>query len=461
MDLEYHKKRTQSIIQNLDPFVKKANLQKFQKVEPYRSETNKAVKVVEDFIAEKGRIIYGGLAMNEFIKLKNKKDAIYEEDTIKLPDYDIYSPDPINDIIQISNKLFHMGFKDVRCLEAAHAGTYTIHLDPINSNLVDIHYVWTPHYHLIEKKKIGRFYYVAPEFMYIDIYKIYTDPLLAWDFRLEKMYTRGSLMEYYYPIQKPDSKFDVNIITPKNQEIIDILKYIINEYLINNNHIIITNAICYNFFIKKSNPELNVNIPHIELITNNIKTIYENILQILYKKYKKELITIKYFHPFFELFDNSIEIYYNNILIVKLYKNMNRCIPFIEVNTDSKSKDKIHLISFHGLLFHYYSYLFYYKYKKDHDKYKFTKHLIYNLIIGRELFLKKNNLIGNEKTIFRELIINCKYKTQEDRMLHQKIVKKRLEDRKPPVYSYKPGQKKTNNAPNFKFTNTSGNEMKQ
>ena len=68
MDLEYHKKRTQSIIQNLDPFEKKANLQKFQKVEPYRFETNKAVKVVEDFIAEKGRIIYGGLAINEFIK---------------------------------------------------------------------------------------------------------------------------------------------------------------------------------------------------------------------------------------------------------------------------------------------------------------------------------------------------------------------------------------------------------
>ena len=64
------------------------------------------------------------------------------------------------DICPISNKLFHLGFKDVRCLEAQHAGTYTIHLDSINSNFVDIHYVWTPHYHLIEKKKIGRFYFI-------------------------------------------------------------------------------------------------------------------------------------------------------------------------------------------------------------------------------------------------------------------------------------------------------------
>ena len=162
MDLEYHKKRTSYILENIDPIIKKARLENLQKVEPYRHEVNKAIKVVEDYIAEKGRIIYGGLAMNEFIKIKNKDDVIYEENPVNIPDYDIYTPDPMNDLIYIANKLFHMGFTDVYGQEAVHMDTYTIKLDSINQ-ILDLHYVWSPHFNLIPKKKIGRFYYVSED----------------------------------------------------------------------------------------------------------------------------------------------------------------------------------------------------------------------------------------------------------------------------------------------------------
>jgi len=459
MDLNYHKKRTSYILKNLEPIIKKANIEKLQKVEPYRNNVNKAIKVIEDFIYEKGRIIYGGLALNEFIKLQNKNDAIYEEDSLQIPDYDIYTPEPINDLIYICNKLFNLGFTDVYGRSAVHNDTYTINLDSINSSIIDLHYVWKQQYNLIPKKKIGKFFYTDPEFMYIDIYKIYTDPLLSWDFRLEKSFKRGSLLEYHYPITKPQTKFNPDSYTIKDSIRIDIIKYLIKSYLINNQNIIMINEFVYNYFMKKCNSNYKINISHIEILTSNIQTTYDNILELLYLKYKKDLITKKYYHQFFELFDNSVEIYYDSKLIIKIYKNLNRCVPYITVNIDTNPKDNINLISFHGLLLHYYSYLFYYKCHNNYDEYIFTKHLIYNLISEREKYLKKNNLTGIEKSIFKELIIDCKYKTVDARILNNIAIQQRLKDKKPPIFQYKPRQRILNKAPDFKFSNSSGNEI--
>ena len=55
-----------------------------------------ASKVVEKFIRTKQRKVYGGIAINETIKLKDTKQKIYE-DNDDIPDWDFYSPEPIKD----------------------------------------------------------------------------------------------------------------------------------------------------------------------------------------------------------------------------------------------------------------------------------------------------------------------------------------------------------------------------
>ena len=63
--------------------------------------------------------------------------------------YDIYTPDPIFDMIFITNKLYNMGFKDVNAKESIHDGTYSIRLDNVTGVILDLTYVWDKHYYFI------------------------------------------------------------------------------------------------------------------------------------------------------------------------------------------------------------------------------------------------------------------------------------------------------------------------
>ena len=62
-----------------------------------------------DFIKDKGIKIYGGLALNEYIK--QHEDPFYGEETF--PDYDVYSPNSWAHAKQLARRLYDAGFKYV------------------------------------------------------------------------------------------------------------------------------------------------------------------------------------------------------------------------------------------------------------------------------------------------------------------------------------------------------------
>ena len=192
---EFNKKRLELISKNIDNVIEKAVIESGKKLEPLKENIDKALEVVEKFIIDNSRIIYGGLAQNELIKIKSKKDAFYKDNNLEIPDYDIYSPEPIKDLIYLANTLYDMGFRQVSFSEAVHLNTYTLRLNKVTGAILDIHYVWNPHYKTIPKQKIGKFYYASPEFIFIDLYKIYTDPLVSFKLRIEKVFKRTSLLE--------------------------------------------------------------------------------------------------------------------------------------------------------------------------------------------------------------------------------------------------------------------------
>ena len=65
---------------------------------------------------------------------------------------------------------------------------------------MDLHYVWKGLYHKLPTQTINGLVYIDPSFIFVDIYKVYTDPLLSFDFRIEKMFHRGSILEKYYSV---------------------------------------------------------------------------------------------------------------------------------------------------------------------------------------------------------------------------------------------------------------------
>ena len=65
------------------------------------------LKIVEKFIKKKELICYGGTAINNLIPTE---DQFYNKD-IELPDYDVFSPTAINDIVSIANLYKKKGYK--------------------------------------------------------------------------------------------------------------------------------------------------------------------------------------------------------------------------------------------------------------------------------------------------------------------------------------------------------------
>jgi hypothetical protein len=68
-----------------------------------------ALKIVNEFIRRKGRVCYGGTAMNEILP---KSKRFYSPE-LDLPDYDFFTPDSAADIEELMSDLSKAGFKEI------------------------------------------------------------------------------------------------------------------------------------------------------------------------------------------------------------------------------------------------------------------------------------------------------------------------------------------------------------
>ena len=88
----------------------------------HNSELLKALAVVHSFIKRKGRVCYGGTAMNAILPPAKQ---FYDPET-DLPDYDFFTPEMEEDVKDIVKDLEAAGFKDVYHRVGIHDGTKKI-----------------------------------------------------------------------------------------------------------------------------------------------------------------------------------------------------------------------------------------------------------------------------------------------------------------------------------------------
>lgn len=355
----------------------------------------KGVKIVEDFIKKNKRKVYGGMAINIAIMKKNPSRKIYQDDDF--PDYDFYSPDPVKDLIEICNELHKNDFKYIQAREAHHMNTYKIKIELYDKEVADISYVWNRYYHMIPTIKHNNIHYVAPEFQIMDIYRAYTNPMTGW-FKIEKYFNRGSILEDLYLIKskEPSSRK----FFPKNENNLDNLKKNIqNDVLKNNENIIIIGELAYNKFIKYSKLKdykfRLINSPTINIMTNNFK----NIIKILDEYLKNENIFKLEFHPFLELYGKSIEYFVDTKPLIRVYET-DICQPYHKFNN-------FNIGSYHVNLLFFLSKKFRNKVTQNYQHFNKYNYMINNITFAREYWLKKYNKIGNENSLFQELISEC------------------------------------------------------
>ena len=90
-----------------------------------RSVTDRANELVKAFIIEKRLILYGGQAIDYALSLKGS--GIYPEG--QTPDYDVYSPNSVQDAYELASRLHAAGFKDAGAIRAIHVTTMRVRTD--------------------------------------------------------------------------------------------------------------------------------------------------------------------------------------------------------------------------------------------------------------------------------------------------------------------------------------------
>jgi hypothetical protein len=440
----YREKDIEQIKINMDNIVDNATLVAKKTIEPTIDESNNIYKDILDFIKKKKRIIYGGYAQNSLIKKKNINDGFYR-DAIDTPDIEFYSFEPLKDLYELCRMLYDKKYKYVTSTEGVHEGTYKIFVN--FQNYCDISYLPKNIYDNLQYIEYNNLRCCHPNFMLIDIYRVFTDPMTSY-WRLNKSFTRYLRLYKYYPLIENKN----NIIKFQNITNDNILK-MIRVNIIHDSKYIVVGSYAYNYYIKKLNEssETLIKINYYELIVENLN-IEGNII---YQKLKKVLnnITVKEYYPFFEFFDYKIEYLYNDKVILCVYNNNNRCVVYNKSEKKRTYFGTNQLVLLYLLINHIYYIV---------NRNSIESNNYYNMFIklnnAKIKYLNKHDITVLDFSPFQDFKINCIGKTiPVDRLERLNIIKKKSQG-KNLKFKYEPSDKILE-APEYVFSNSSGNQV--
>jgi hypothetical protein len=423
-----------------------AKKKELELVEPTIFEFKKVNEIIKNYIIKKKKIIYGGYALDELITLKNKKDAIYNPE-LDLPDIEFYSTSPVNDLIEICDLLYSKNYQYVSGKNAQHAETYSI---VVNFRIYcDITYVPENIYKHIPYIEKNSMRLVDPMFIYIDTYRVFTDPLTSY-WRLEKAFDRAYLLQKYYPIKNTAGKIKIN----NDNNVSDIIKMILTEY-IHKNKMILVNYYAYNYFIEQVNRnDYMINMPYLDAITDNYDNDIIEIVKILKKFYNND-ITVEKYYPFFQFTGSKTIIKYKNKIVINIFDNNQKCLPYI-IDSKGYYVGTFSLTLLMLLILNI-------KTRVDNDELnnKNCNIMISNLLIMRNYYLKKHKKTLLDKTPFEEFKIECIGTTDSFVRKYRLEIENKKKQKKKFTFNYYPEKDKDKiDISNETFENTSGTIIK-
>ena len=447
-------KRIEKIRQKLDDIILKAQKRNIRFAIPDIVDRMKIRETIQDFIKDKKRIIYGGTAIDFWLKKKNL--AIYDEE---LPgDIEFYSPYPLDDMYKICNKLKKMGFKNVVGRQALHHDTFTIFVEYVE--FCDMTYMNPsmmknniPHH--VEDGLT----YVKPDFLINDMYRVFANPLHDYPFRLKKVFERFVLLKenYFTPPEKP-TRCPVN--SKQNNKLIEMKDQIFDKFILNNEDVILCGSKAYNYYLEYSNKKSKTyqppeNDPLVLVINGqDFKQCFEEIIRVIGEKD----IKVKEYTKFFQFYDRKLVIEYEGKECVVLLGNNGICTQYHKMQPDN-SDNFFQLCSYDYLMI-YLNSLVFKNYSEDKLKRQYEC-MIHYLDLMREYYLDKKNLIGvEEDNIFSHFILECKWSSLSEIYKSRERIKKRvIKGIKPIIYEYRPDAKMETKPPDIIYTNSSGNQI--
>lgn len=437
----YNKKDIEIIKDNIDDIQFQVKKLKATTMEPTIDEFNKAMNIIINYIKGHKRVIYGGYARNQIIKHKNPDNKIYDD--YEKADVDFYSYEPVVDLINLADILHQRGFTHIQGKPAYHEETYTLFVN--FEKIADISYMPK---HLLFKMPIitiKNVKYTHPKFMFIDMLRVFNDPMTSY-FVLEKTFKRTIHMIEEYPFEKKECDLPKLPTLNKLDEVRKMIQSI--------NDVIITGHYAYYYYkYKAENKKVSLDIPYYDIISINI----ENDAKIIYTKLREiySQIIVKEYRPFYQFLDQRIEFYDNkNNLILRLYGNYGKCIPYI-----SLSKKNVKISTFSYTLMFSLIMEIYHNINNNNNETEMYQCMFSHLLQYRQKYLKDHKKTIIDDTPFKEFVIQCSGEATDPKRVYllDKSERKRKRQRVMTDFVYHPETSKGFDPNKIKYENTSGN----
>lgn len=240
------------------------------------------LKILEDFIKEKKRILYGGTAINNHLP---KKAKFYNYET-ELPDYDFYSPQPLRDAKELANLYHRKGYKNILAKAGVHVGTFKVSVEYIQ--LADITYMERDLYDILHKysKKIDGLYNAPVNFLRVGLYLELSRPrgdVSRWT----KVFKRLELLNKYEELvpsklecslKKIQRPFDAEDRLSKKEEYI--VYNIIRDTTIEKEAVFFGSS-AFNLFLNKAYKKKILHTPDFDILTTQPKPLTDLIVERL------------------------------------------------------------------------------------------------------------------------------------------------------------------------------------
>jgi hypothetical protein len=154
------------------------------------------ISTVEEFIARKKLVCYGGTAINNILP----EDAQFYNKDIELPDYDFYSDNALDDAKELADIYYKAGYEDVEAKSGVHHGTYKVFVN--FTGIADITQMEPDLFKTISRDAIVKkgIRYAPPDFLRMAMYLELSRPdgdVSRW----EKVQKRLTLLNTHYPLK--------------------------------------------------------------------------------------------------------------------------------------------------------------------------------------------------------------------------------------------------------------------
>jgi len=161
-------------------------------------EVRKATALLENYLHKKQLVCYGGTAINNILPSEYR----FYDPELDIPDYDFYSPTPIETAKEIADMYAAAGYTEVEAKAGVHRGTMKVFVNFVG--IADITLLEPSLFAVLQKEaiKVDGILYAPANFLRMNAYIELSRPqgdVSRW----EKVLKRLNLLDRFYPVKTP------------------------------------------------------------------------------------------------------------------------------------------------------------------------------------------------------------------------------------------------------------------